>query len=87
LAAHLGGLVVLRAVIGKDGRVLSVGVISGPAMLQQAAIDAVEQWVYKPYLLNNVPTEVNTTIKILFPLNFNIAPNRIPESGHPHAVF
>ena len=74
-AAHVEGMVVLQAIIGKDGRVLSVSVISGPLMLQQAALDAVKKWVYRPYLLNNEATEVNTTINVFFPL-----------AGYPHAV-
>jgi protein TonB len=37
-------------------------------MLQQAAIDAVQQWRYKPYLLNNDPVEVETTINVIFTL-------------------
>ena len=42
--------------------------VSGPDMLQQAALDAVRQWRYKPYLLNGEPVEVRTTINIIFTL-------------------
>jgi TonB family protein len=82
--AHVSGTVVLQAVIGTDGHVLSLHVVSGPAMLQQATIDAVGKWVYKPYLMNNEPVEVSTTIKVVFPLiNVLMSP---PLAGHPHAV-
>ena len=41
---------------------------SGPEALQQAAVDAVKQWRYRPYLLNDDPVEVHTTINIIFTL-------------------
>jgi protein TonB len=43
-------------------------VISGPALLQQAALDAVRQWRYRPTLLNTEPVEVDTTIDVVFSL-------------------
>jgi peptidyl-prolyl cis-trans isomerase A (cyclophilin A) len=66
--AGISGTVVLRAVIGSGGRVKNVTVISGPQLLQQAAIDAVKTWVYRPYLLNGQPVEVKTTINVIFAL-------------------
>jgi TonB family protein len=68
-AARVSGTVVLQATISKEGKIESLHVISGPAMLQQAALDAVKQWVYKPYMLNNEPVEVLTTINVNFTLN------------------
>jgi protein TonB len=68
-AAHVGGTVVLHAIIGKDGSIQNLSVISGPPMLVGAATDAVRQWRYKPYLLNGDPTEVDTTITVNFNLN------------------
>jgi protein TonB len=68
-AARVSGTVVLQATISKEGKIESLHVISGPAMLQQAALDAVMQWVYRPYLLNNEPVEVLTTINVNFTLN------------------
>jgi TonB family protein len=62
------GTVVLKAIIGEDGRVHDVGVVSGPKILQQAAIDAVKQWRYKPFLLNGEAVEVETEINIVFSL-------------------
>jgi protein TonB len=55
---------VLHAIIGTDGKIQSLNVLSGPAELTQSAIDAVSQWVYKPYLLNGEPTAVETTITV-----------------------
>ena len=60
------GSVVLHAIIAPDGTVQQLAVISGPPPLQQAAVDAVRQWVYKPYLLNGEPTAVDTTITVNF---------------------
>jgi len=68
-AAHQGGTVVLHAIISKSGTIESLSVVSGPAMLQGAALDAVKTWRYKPYLLNGEPTEVDTTIMVNFNLN------------------
>ena len=68
-SARLSGTVVLSAKISKTGAIQDLSVISGPAMLQGAAIDAVKQWRYKPYLLNGEATEVNTTVTVNFNLN------------------
>jgi protein TonB len=59
---------VLQATISKAGTIENLRVIGGPAMLQQAAMDAVRQWRYKPYLLNNDPVEVETTVNVIFSL-------------------
>jgi len=67
-AAKIQGKVVLEAVIGKEGRVENLKVVSGPKDLQQSALDAVRQWVYKPYLLNGNPVEVITTINVHYSL-------------------
>jgi TonB family protein len=66
--AKIQGKVVLDAVIGTDGNVENLRVISGPPELQQSALDAVRQWTYKPYLLNGDPVEVETTINIIYNL-------------------
>jgi protein TonB len=65
-AAHVQGVVVLHAIISKQGTIQGLTVISGPPMLTAAAIDAVKQWKYKPYLLNGEPTEVDTTVQVNF---------------------
>jgi periplasmic protein TonB len=67
-AARIQGTVVLQATIAKDGAIQNLRVINGPPMLQQAAIDAVRSWRYKPYLLNGEPVEVETTINVIFNL-------------------
>ncbi len=68
-AAHVGGSVVLHAIISKSGSIESLTVVSGSPMLQDAALEAVKTWRYKPYLLNGDPTEVDTTITV----NFNLS--------------
>ena len=67
--ARIEGTVVLWAVIGKDGAVKDVRVESGLAVLAQAAIEAVKQWRYRPYLLNGEPVEVDSQITINFTLS------------------
>jgi periplasmic protein TonB len=67
--ARIEGTVVLMAVIGKDGTVRDVRVESGLPLLAQAAIDAVKQWRYRPYLLNGEPVEIDSQITI----NFNLS--------------
>jgi protein TonB len=66
--AKIEGTVILLAVIGKDGSVQNVQVKSGLPLLAEAAIEAVKQWRYKPYLLNGQPVEVDTQITIDFTL-------------------
>jgi len=70
-AAGVSGVVQLSAIIGKDGTVQELKVLSGPPELVQAAMDAVKQWVYRPTLLNGDPVQVETTININFTLNQN----------------
>lgn len=66
--AHIQGEVVLNALIDKDGNIENLQVVSGHPMLAPAAIDAVRQWRYKPFLLNGRPLEVETTITMTFEL-------------------
>jgi TonB family protein len=68
LAARVSGTVALQVLIGTDGHVNELKVMSGPPELQQAAADAVRTWVYRPYLLNGTPVEVNTTVNVVFAL-------------------
>ncbi|HEX9200042.1 MAG TPA: TonB family protein [Acidobacteriaceae bacterium] len=67
-AARVQGVVVLHAIISKEGTIEDVNVISGPPTLVMSAVDAVRQWKYKPYLLNGEPTEVETTINVNYTL-------------------
>jgi protein TonB len=63
------GTVVLHGLIDKEGDVAEVSVVSGEPVLTQAAIDAVKQWKYKPYLLNGHPVEVETQFQLNFTLS------------------
>ena len=67
-AARQEGTVIVRAIISRTGQIERAQVVSGPAMLQSAALAAVEQARYRPYLLNGQPTEVDTTVTIVFRL-------------------
>ena len=67
--ARIEGTVVLLAVIGKDGSVEDVRVKSGASALAQAAIEAVKQWRYRPYLLNGEPVELESQITVNFTLS------------------
>jgi protein TonB len=70
--ARVAGSVRLQATIGKDGRVKKVEVLSGPTLLRQAAIDAVQRWVYNPSTLNGAPIDAIAQME----LNFNLATTR-----------
>jgi periplasmic protein TonB len=67
--ARIQGTVVLQALIGKDGSIQNLHVVSGHPMLTGAALDAVKQWRYKPYYLNGEPVEVDTTVNVIFSLS------------------
>jgi len=69
VAARVSGTVVLKARIGSDGQVIKLGVLSGPAMLQAASLDAVKRWSFRPYLLDNQPVEVDTSITLTYRLD------------------
>jgi len=64
--AGIQGQVKLHAIIARDGRVQSLNVISGHPLLAHAALDAVEKWRYRPYVLNGERVEVETFITINF---------------------
>jgi TonB family protein len=64
----LEGMVRLRAVIGPDGAVRSLRVVSGDVRLAAAAMNAVRQWRYQPTLVDNKPVSVATTVSIQFKL-------------------
>ncbi len=67
--ARVQGSVVLAAVIGKDGSIQNLHVLSGHPLLTQAALEAVKQWRYKPYILNGEPVEVDTQVTVNFTLS------------------
>jgi protein TonB len=68
-AARIEGTVRLEATISKAGKIENLRVISGQPMLQQAALDAVKNWLYRPYLLDGQPVEVQTTVDVIFTMN------------------
>jgi protein TonB len=65
---RISGIVNLQAVIGKDGHITKLEFLDGPLELRQAALTAVKQWVYSPYLMFGEPVEVTTTIHVIFTL-------------------
>lgn len=66
--AHIQGRVILQAIISKTGTIENLQLIAGHPWLAQAAVDAVRQWRYRPYLLNGQPVEVDTEITVNFQL-------------------
>ena len=68
--ARIQGMVSLQALIGKDGHVVELEMISGHPLLVPPSVEAVKQWVYKPTLLNGNPVEVITQIDV----NYTLAP-------------
>ena len=66
--ARIQGVVVLTAIIDKDGNIQNLRLVSGHPILAPAAIDAVKQWRYKPFRLNGQPVEIETTVTVTFQL-------------------
>jgi len=67
--ARIQGVVILQAQISKEGNIENLQLISGHPMLAPAAIEAVKQWKYRPYLLNGEPVEVETQVQVNFTLS------------------
>jgi len=67
--ARIQGTVLLQAEISREGTIENLRLISGHPMLAPAAIEAVKQWRYKPYILNGEPVEVETQITVNFTLS------------------
>jgi protein TonB len=68
---HVQGNVVMRAEINTNGDVTDLTVISGDPLLAPAALEAVRQWKYRPYLLNNSPVNVETQVTVAFVLKLH----------------
>lgn len=66
IAARVEGPVIVRALISTDGRIEQAQVISGSPLLARAALDAIRQWRYRPYYLNDKPVEVETEVTVNF---------------------
>lgn len=64
--AGISGTVKLHAIIGKDGSIEDLNVVAGHPLLAEAALEAVRQWRYKPYVLNGRAIEVETFITVVF---------------------
>lgn len=78
-ATHTQGTVVLLATIARNGAIENLRVLSGPPLLQRAAIDAVRLWRYEPYQLNGQPVEVETTINVVFNLAGGLSLDSVSE--------
>jgi TonB family protein len=68
-SARIQGTVELSALIGPDGQVKQLNIVSGHPLLRQAALDSVKNWIYAPTLLNGNPVSVSTTIDVIFTLS------------------
>lgn len=66
---HIEGTVLFRAIISTKGRIKQLRVVSGAHELLESAIGAVQQWRYRPYLVNGEPTEVSTEIAVNYELH------------------
>jgi TonB family protein len=69
LRAGVEGIVNLEVIVSKDGRVEEAKAMNGPTFLRQAALDAVKQWVWEPFLLNSRPIRVRTRVTLRFDLH------------------
>jgi len=67
--ARVQGQVVLAAIISKDGSIENLRVLKGHPLLVGAAVEAVRQWRYRPYILNREPVEVETQVTVNFSLS------------------
>jgi periplasmic protein TonB len=70
IARNVGaqGAVLIKAVISTEGRIEQAQIVSGSPLLSKAALDAIQQWRYRPYYLNDKPVEVETEITVMFTL-------------------
>jgi TonB family protein len=80
-SARVRGDVKLKATIGRDGTIQDLEVLSGHPLLVPSAIQAVQQWVYKPTLVNGEAVEVITTIDVNFQLSGKRDPSEIAEQA------
>jgi periplasmic protein TonB len=68
MAAKVQGIVIIEATIGKDGKVKDAKILRGQPLLNQAAMDAVNQWEFTPTMLNGQPVDVLMTVTVNFAL-------------------
>ena len=79
--ARIQGTVILKVVIDKSGNVFEVDLVSGHPMLSPAAMAAVRQWKYQPYLVNGEPVDVETNVQVIFRLDDQPAPSNVGPPG------
>jgi TonB family protein len=88
--ARIQGTVVLSIVINKNGEVRDLQLVSGHPMLSPAAIEAVKQWRYRPYISDDKPVEVETVVRVSFKMadgpEFSTPARSQPDSGPPGGV-
>jgi protein TonB len=63
---HREGRVELRAIIGTDGTIQSLQIVSGDPIFLRSALEAVQQWQYKPTILNGQPVEIETYVTVIY---------------------
>jgi TonB family protein len=78
--ARLQGTVRLTIVVGKDGSVMQIEVLSGHPLLAESAMEAVREWRYRPTRLNNEPVEVVSTVDVVFTLGGSAAASAMSDS-------
>jgi protein TonB len=69
IAARIEGPVKIKAIINREGIIEQAEVLSGSPLLTRAALEAIREWRYRPYMLNGVPVEVETQITVNFVLS------------------
>lgn len=79
VVAHVSGTVLMHAIIAEDGRLKTITYISGPALLKQAAMNAVRQWRYQAYVANGKTVSVDTTVSVVFSLAREMRAIQLPE--------
>ena len=79
--ARIQGTVMLSVTVDQDGNVQDISLISGHPMLAPAAIEAVKQWKYRPYLLNGIPVNLETQVQVNFSLSENPSPDQPSAEG------
>lgn len=81
LDAKIEGKVILEAVTDVYGRVMEVEVVEGETVLSEAAVKALEKWVYEPYIIDGVPTPVRFTVVMNFRLAHDETSSGNGEAG------
>ena len=83
---HVSGQVILELTVGTQGRVVTVKVVTGPPLLTDAAISAVEQWQYEPYRVNGNPQVVQFIVQLSFRLYQDEQPLRLSSQTRPKLI-